>query len=144
MAKVDIFPLSSSTLGEGGGRVTVCLFGNANCWFTVDFICQHLADSASTSCVSCTVSNWSSDDALASPMTDSLRLKRGVVGCVVTQLSDDGVYRCLHGATLSIRMHHTEYHIQCPIDMIDIIIFIIMHGVSFYYILCTICNVKHV
>ena len=48
--------------------------GNANCWFTVDIICQHLADSAS-----CTVINWSSDDALADPMTDSSRLERGVV-----------------------------------------------------------------
>ena len=45
----------------------------------VDIICQHLADSASTSRASCTVSNWSSDDALASSMTDSSRLERGVV-----------------------------------------------------------------
>ena len=53
--------------------------GNVNCWFTVDIICQHLDDSASTSCASCTVSNWSSDDALAAPMTDSSRSERGVV-----------------------------------------------------------------
>ena len=80
--------------------------GNANCWFTVDIICQHLADSASTSRASCTVSNWSSDDALASPMTDSSRLERGVI----TQLSDyDGVDHCLHGVALS-RTQHAEYH----------------------------------
>ena len=53
--------------------------GNANCWFTVDIICQHLADSAATSRASCTVSNWSSEDALAAPMTDSSRLERGGV-----------------------------------------------------------------
>ena len=53
--------------------------GNGNSLFTVDIICQNLADSASTSRASCTVSNWSSDDALAAPMTDSSRLERGVV-----------------------------------------------------------------
>ena len=80
---------------------------NANCWFTVDIICQHLAHSASTSRPSCTVSNWSSDDALASPMTDSSRLETGVVA----QLPDyDGVYHCLHGAALSIRTQQAEYH----------------------------------
>ena len=45
----------------------------------LDIICQHLADTATTSRANCTVSNWSSDDALASPMTDSSRLERGVV-----------------------------------------------------------------
>ena len=79
MAKVDIFPRSSSTLREGGGAWPHAYLGNANCWFTVDIICQHLADSASTSRVSCTVSNWSGDDALASPVTDSSCLERGVV-----------------------------------------------------------------
>ena len=79
VAKIDIFTRSSSTLGEGGGRVTVSLFGQRICWFTVDIICQHLADSALTSRGSCTVSNWSSDDALAAPMTDSSRLERGVI-----------------------------------------------------------------
>ena len=134
MAKVDIFSRSSSTLGEGGGTWPHAYLGNANCWFTVDIICQHLADSASTS----RASNWSSDDALAAPMTDSSRLERGVVadwqGCVVTQLSDyDGVYHSLHGAALSgiaaYRIPHVD--IQCAIDMIYIIIYIIMHGISF-------------
>ena len=78
MAKVDIFPRSLSKLGEGGGAWPHAYLGNANCWFTVDIICQHLADSASSH-ASCTVSNWSSDDALAAPMTDSSRLERGVV-----------------------------------------------------------------
>ena len=53
--------------------------GNGNSSFTVDIICQNLADSASKSRASCTVSNWSSDDALAAPMTDSSHLERGVV-----------------------------------------------------------------
>ena len=75
--------------------------------YTLHIICQHLADSASTSRASCTVSNWSSDDALASPTTDSSRMERGVVA----QLADyDGVYHCLHGAALSIRTQQTEYH----------------------------------
>ena len=79
MAKVDIFSRSSSKLGEGGGAWPHAYLGNANCWFTVDIIYQHLADSALTSPASCTVSEWSSDDALASPVTDSSRLERGVV-----------------------------------------------------------------
>ena len=79
MAKVDILSHSSSTLGEVGGAWPHAYLGNANCWFTVDITCQHLADTASTSRASCTVSNWSSDDALAAPMTDSSRLERGVV-----------------------------------------------------------------
>ena len=53
--------------------------GNGNSSFTVDIICQNLADSASTSRASCTDSNWSSDDALAASMTDSSRMERGVV-----------------------------------------------------------------
>ena len=74
MAKVDIFPRSSSTLGEGDGPWLHAYLGNTNCWFNVNIICQHLADSASTS------------HALTSPMTDSSRLERGVaadrLGCV--------------------------------------------------------------
>ena len=79
MAKFYIFPRSLSTLGKGGCAWAHAYLGNANCWFTVDIICQHLAESASKSRVSCTVSNWSSDNALAPPMTDSSRLERGVV-----------------------------------------------------------------
>ena len=82
MAKVDIFPRSSATLGEGAGRVTavtVCFFGQRQLLVQVEIICEHLAGSASTSCASCTVSNWSSDDAIVAPMTDSSRLERGVV-----------------------------------------------------------------
>ena len=79
MAKVDIFSRLSSTLGEGGGAWPHAYLGNVNCWFTVDIICQQLANSASTSRASCTVNSWSSDDALAAPMTDSSRLERGVV-----------------------------------------------------------------
>ena len=136
VAKVDIFPRSSPTLGEGGGRVTavvaICLFGHRQ----LLVYCRHnlstFSGSASTSCASCTVSNWSSDDALAAPMTDSSRLERGVAadwqGCVVTELSAyDGVYHCLHGAALSTKyatyqIPHAD--IQCAIDMIDIIIYI--------------------
>ena len=76
---LDIFSRLSSTLGEGGGVWPYAYLGSVNCWFTVDIICQHLANSASTSRESCTVNNWSSDDALVSPMTDSSRLERGVV-----------------------------------------------------------------
>ena len=43
MAKVDIFPRSSLKLEEGGGAWPHAYLGNANCWFTVDIICQHLA-----------------------------------------------------------------------------------------------------
>ena len=57
MAKVDIFLRSSSKLGEGGGAWPHAYLGNANYWLTVDIICQLLADSASTSRASCTVSN---------------------------------------------------------------------------------------
>ena len=88
MAKVDIFSRSSSTLGEVGGAWPHAYLGNANCWFTVDIICQHLADTASTTllrrhCFDDTAStsraSWSSDASLTSPMTDSSRLERSVV-----------------------------------------------------------------
>ena len=61
------------------GALPHAYLGNGDSSFTVDIICQHLADSASTSRASCTVSNWSSDDELAAHMTDSSRLERGVV-----------------------------------------------------------------
>ena len=72
-----IFPMQFINIRRG--RWAHAYLGNANCWYTVDIICQHLSDSASTSRASCTVSNWSSDNELASPMSDSSRLERGVV-----------------------------------------------------------------
>ena len=79
MAKVDISHAVHHHQEREVGAWQHAYLGNANSWFIVDNICQHLAHSASTSRASCTVSNWSSDDALASPITDSSRLERGVV-----------------------------------------------------------------
>ena len=47
MAKVDIFPRSSSTLGEGGGRVAVCLFGQRQ----LLVYCRHHLSTFSRLCI---------------------------------------------------------------------------------------------
>ena len=142
MAKVAIFPRSSSTLREGGGAWPHVYLGNANCWFTVDIICQHLADYASTSRVSCTVSNWSTGQVTTrSPLAWlTAHVWRGVL-LPTDRLCCNTIIRLWRCLPLATRRRHAVYtnatyriphaDIQCAIDMIYIIIYIIMHGVSF-------------
>ena len=136
-----IFPTSSSTLGEGGGRVAARLFGQHQLLVH----CRHHLSTLSRLCInilcklySQQLVKWrrarrSHDWQLTSGEGCCCRL----TGCAVTQLSDyDGVHHCLHGAALSgiatCRIPHADIH--CAIDMIMmiyIIIYIIMHGLSF-------------
>ena len=101
MAEVDIFPRSSSTLREGGGRVAARLFGQRQ---LLVHCRHHKLSTFSQLCIdiSCKLYSqqlvkWrharrSHDWQLTSEEGCCCRL----TGCVVTQLLDyDGVYHCL-------------------------------------------------
>ena len=95
MAKVYIFPRSSSTLGEGGGRVAACLFGQRQ--LLVHHVhCRHHLSTFSRLCID-----------ILCKLTSGEGCCCRLTGCVVTQLSDyEGFYHCLHGAALSIPIQH--------------------------------------
>ena len=106
VAKVDIFTRSSPTLGEGGGRVTVCLFGQRQLLVH----CRHNLSTFSRLCVdiSCKLYSQQLVKWRRARRSNDWQLTSGegcccrLTGCVVTQLSDyDCVYHCLHGAALS-------------------------------------------
>ena len=114
MAKVDIFPRSSSTLGEGGGRVAARSFGQRQLLVH----CRHHLSTFSRLCIaiSCKLYSQQLVKWRRARLSHDWQLTSGegcccrLTGCVVTQLSDyDGVYHCLHGAAMS-RTQHAEYH----------------------------------
>ena len=140
VAKVDIFPQGSSTLGGGGGHMAVCLFGQRQLLVH----CRHYLSTFSRLCadISCELysqqlvkwrhAHLSHDWQRTSGEGCCCRL---TALCCNVQLSDyDCVYHCPHGAALSRNATYQIPHadIQCVIDMIHIIIYIIRHGVSFY------------
>ena len=139
MAKVDIFPRSSSTLGEGGGRVAACLLGQ--CQLLVH--CRHHLSTFSRLCIDilCKLYSQQLVKCRRARHSHDWQLTSGEgCCCQLTGLCCNTIIRLWRCLPLSTRRRavytNATYQIphadiQCAIDMIYIIIYIIIHGVSF-------------